>query len=228
MRRAPWSCIDALTDSCAGRRGRLAQDWPQFRGNARLTGVTAAPVPATLKVLWTWEAGDVIESSAAIAGGVVYVGVGNGDSRGARPGDRQAQVEIQDRSDDRRVLARGRGGLVYIGDLNGIVHAVNAADGKGVWKFKTFSEIKSSPVVSGDQVLIGSYDQSLYSINAKTGKENVGLQDKWSGPLHARSDERFHLRLRLRREVSGDPRQRRQRGVSGEYRVVHRRIARAG
>src|SRR5688500_16668282 len=51
-----------------------AQDWPQFRGNPQLTGVTPATVPATLKLLWTYEAGEPIESSAAIVGGTVYVG----------------------------------------------------------------------------------------------------------------------------------------------------------
>ena len=51
-----------------------ADEWPQFRGNPQLTGVTASVVPATLKLLWTYEAGDAIESSAAISGGSVYVG----------------------------------------------------------------------------------------------------------------------------------------------------------
>ena len=47
---------------------------PQFRGSAPLTGLTEAKLPDTLKVAWTYEAGDAIESSAAIADGVVYVG----------------------------------------------------------------------------------------------------------------------------------------------------------
>ena len=47
-----------------------AQDWPQFRGNLALTGVTTAAVPDTLKLLWTYEMGDAIESSAAIVGGM--------------------------------------------------------------------------------------------------------------------------------------------------------------
>ena len=62
------------------------------------------------------------------------------------------------------------GGIVYIGDLSGVVHAVDAASGKAVWTFKTQSEIKSSPVVAGDRVLIGSYDSSLYALGAKDGK----------------------------------------------------------
>ena len=78
-RRALWRFTDALTDSRVARRGGFAQDWPQFRGNPRLTGVATSPVPKTLKVLWTWEAGDGMESSPAISGGAVYVGSLNGE-----------------------------------------------------------------------------------------------------------------------------------------------------
>src|ERR1019366_7832432 len=56
-----------------------ADDWPQFRGNPQLTGVAAGPVPAMLKLLWTYDAGEAIESSAAIAGGTVYVGAQSKD-----------------------------------------------------------------------------------------------------------------------------------------------------
>ena len=45
-----------------------------------------------------------------------------------------------------------------------------ARDGKGLWTFKTGSEIKSSPVVVNDIVLVGSYDAHLYGLDAKTGK----------------------------------------------------------
>src|SRR5271157_343958 len=51
-----------------------ADDWPQFRGNPQLTGVATGSVPANLKLLWTYDAGESIESSAAISGGTVYVG----------------------------------------------------------------------------------------------------------------------------------------------------------
>ena len=33
--------------------------------------------------------------------------------------------------------------------------------GKALWTFKTGSEVKSSPVVVGDRVLIGSYDDDV-------------------------------------------------------------------
>jgi len=54
-------------------------DWPQFRNTPNLSGVATSTLPATLKVLWTYEAGGAIESSAAVVDGVVYVGTGTGE-----------------------------------------------------------------------------------------------------------------------------------------------------
>ena len=51
-----------------------AENWSQFRGNQQLTGVSQSRVPDSLKQVWTYEAGDSIESSAAIVGGTVFVG----------------------------------------------------------------------------------------------------------------------------------------------------------
>ena len=56
-----------------------ATAWPQFRGSAPLVGTTQATLPAQLKVQWTYDAGDAIDSSAAIVGGVVYVGSAKGE-----------------------------------------------------------------------------------------------------------------------------------------------------
>src|SRR5262245_26956467 len=56
-----------------------APNWSQFRGNARLTGVAANAPPETLSLKWTFEAGDSIESSAAIIDGAVYVGSSKGE-----------------------------------------------------------------------------------------------------------------------------------------------------
>jgi outer membrane protein assembly factor BamB len=160
-----------------------ADDWPQFRGNPRLTGVATSQIPKTLKVLWSFEAGDVIESSPAIANGVVYQGVGNGDvvaldlEAGRLKWRYKSGVLFGESS------AAVADGVVYIGDLEGGLHAINAADGKKLWVFKAATEIKSSPVVTGGRVLVGSYDQSLYALDARTGKQLWSFAT--SGPVHA-------------------------------------------
>jgi hypothetical protein len=72
-------------------RATPADEWRQFRGSPQLRGVSASTLPATLKLLWTYESSDPIDSSAAIAGGVVYVGAGTGDLL-ALAGDRPIAI----------------------------------------------------------------------------------------------------------------------------------------
>ena len=158
--------------------------WPQFRGNPRLTGVIpGTALPATLKLAWTFEAGDAIESSAAIADGTVFVGTQASElialdlASGAVKWRYKTKNAIGESSP-----AVGHG-IVYVGDLGGTFHAVDARDGKVMWTFKTGSEIKSSPVVVGDHVLFGSYDQHFYAVNARTGAIHWKLET--NGPVHA-------------------------------------------
>ena len=61
-------------------------------------------------------------------------------------------------------------GLVYVGDLAGVLHAVDTATGQAAWTYQTDGEIKSSPVITDDIVLIGSYDGYLYGLAAETGE----------------------------------------------------------
>ena len=159
-----------------------AQDWPQFRGNPQLTGVTTG-APATPKLLWSWEAGEPIESSAAISGGAVYVGTAAGelvslDLASGKPRWRYKTAEAVGESSP-----AVDSGVVYIGDLAGSLHAVNAADGKALWTFKTGGEIKSSPVVAEGKVLIGSYDGHLYAVDARKG--SLAWRYATEGPVHA-------------------------------------------
>jgi eukaryotic-like serine/threonine-protein kinase len=158
---APWAL-----DSSA----QAPDSWPQFRGNPALTGVTASTPPAAPKVLWSIEAGEAIESSAAIADGRVFVGVASGHLLALNLADGKELWKYPVEQGIGESSPAVSGGLVYIGDLGGVFHAVNAADGKPAWTFRTKGEIKSSPVIAGDRVLIGSYDSNLYALAAKDGK----------------------------------------------------------
>jgi len=149
--------------------GAPATAWPQFRGSLALLGTSAATLPPTLKLLWTYEAGDSIESSAAIVDGVVYVGSQTGDLHAVNLSDGSLKWKYRASPDGIGESSPAvAGGLVYIGDITGTVHAVDVATGKAAWTFKTGGEVKSSPVISGDLLLIGSYDSHLYGLAAKT------------------------------------------------------------
>src|SRR5215468_10431680 len=147
-----------------------ADAWPQFRGNYNNTGVSPSQLPAELKLLWTYDAGDIIESSAAIAAGVVYVGTGKSALIAADLQSGKLKWSYKTPEAIGESSPAVGGGLVFVGDLSGVFHAVDAATGKGVWSYKTDGEIKSSPVIVGDRVLIGSYDGNLYCFNARDGK----------------------------------------------------------
>jgi len=174
MKKTLISLLGVLVGLAAIAAGRVNSQgsvaWPQFRGNHLNTGVTDTVIPPTLKLYWSYDAGDVIESSAAIADGTVYVGSGKGellaiDLWTGKPKWRYGTTEPIGESSP----AVG-GGMVFIGDLVGVFHAVNAADGRGVWSYKTGGEIKSSPVIVGDRVLIGSYDGYLYCFQVRDGR----------------------------------------------------------
>jgi outer membrane protein assembly factor BamB len=147
-----------------------ADDWPQFRGNPQLTGVATGSVPADLRLLWTYDAGDSIESSAAISGGTVYVGSQSKDLLAVdlQTGKLRWKYRATDSIGESSPAVYD--GIVYVGDLNGVLHAVNAANGKALWTCKTEAEIRSSPVIAGDRLLIGSYDGNLYCLSRRDGK----------------------------------------------------------
>ena len=161
-------------------------EWSQFRGSATRTGRSTAEIPDELKLLWSFEAGFSIDSSAAIVNGIVYMT--------ALPG----LIAALDLEDGSVVWTRDFGeeddlfgessptvfdGVVYVGDLLGVLHAFDAHDGTTLWTFATEAEIKSSPVVFDDLVLVSSYDEHLYALDRKTGELTWKFQSQ--GPLHS-------------------------------------------
>ncbi|MGI8732388.1 MAG: PQQ-binding-like beta-propeller repeat protein [Pyrinomonadaceae bacterium] len=174
--------VSCFFSSATNAQEAPADNWAQFRGNQSLTGVSLANVPTTLKVLWTYEAGDSIESSAAIVGGTVFVGSQKGELTALNLENGAVYWKYKIDSPIGESSPAYSNGVVYVGDLGGWLHAVNATDGKKIWAFKAGNEIKSSPVVVGDRVLIGSYDQQLYCVSTRG---SLLWKVKTNGPVHS-------------------------------------------
>ncbi|HUE72533.1 MAG TPA: PQQ-binding-like beta-propeller repeat protein, partial [Pirellulaceae bacterium] len=62
-------------------------------------------------------------------------------------------------------------GVVYIGDMDGELRALNLADGKEIWTFPTDSGFLAAPAVKDGLIYIGDIDGKCYCIDAKSGKE---------------------------------------------------------
>jgi outer membrane protein assembly factor BamB len=154
-------------------------EWLLFRGGAAQTGVASSELPDKLEVLWKFETADGIESTPAIVGGVVYVGsldenlyaldlVKGSQKWKYKSGPIKAPVSVRD-------------GGVYVGDSDGMFHCVDAASGAKRWTYETGAEITSGANFSGDAVLFGSWDESLYCLTMD-GKERWKF--KTQGPVN--------------------------------------------
>jgi eukaryotic-like serine/threonine-protein kinase len=162
-----------------------ANAWPQFRGSPLLTGVSASSVPETLTTKWTFESGDIIESSPTIVDGVAYIAIGNGTlvALDLATGTARWKYSIGNNDlfgESSPAIVQG---VAYVGDLAGTVHAVNTRDGNRLWTFKAQGEVRASPVVTNGIVVVGSYDTHLYGLDALTGTLRWKLQTQ--GQIHA-------------------------------------------
>src|SRR5215204_7051949 len=102
-----------------------SDNWSQFRGNQNLTGVSLANVPNNLKQIWTYDAGDSIESSAAIVGGTVFVGSQKGELTALSIDNGAVYWKYKVDSPIGESSPAYSDGVVYVGDLGGWLHAVN-------------------------------------------------------------------------------------------------------
>jgi outer membrane protein assembly factor BamB len=60
-------------------------------------------------------------------------------------------------------------GVVYFGDYDSHVYALNAHTGAKLWSFATGDTVFSSPAVANGVVYVGSNDGNVYALNATTG-----------------------------------------------------------
>lgn len=63
-------------------------------------------------------------------------------------------------------------GMFFFGDDAGILHCINAENGKNSWSFKTESRIVSTPAINQGKVVIGSTDGGIYCLDASNGMLN--------------------------------------------------------
>jgi len=95
------------------------------------------------------------------------------------------------------------GGRVFVGDMDGLFHAVDAGNGKRCWAFRAEGEIISSANHAGDRIVFGCYDGFVYCLTVDEGK--LLWKSKTEGRVHgtagivddkvlvAGCDSRFHI-----------------------------------
>jgi outer membrane protein assembly factor BamB len=150
-----------------------AADWPVFRGNAPQTGVAADALPDRLAVRWQVKTGTDratadIESTAAIVGGVVYVGAFDDHLRALDLATGREKWKLKTGAIKAPVGVHE--GAVYAGNVDGVFYCVDAATGKERWKHDAQAEVTSGPNFTADGVLFGTQDETLHCLRRADGK----------------------------------------------------------
>ncbi len=129
-------------------------------------------------LLWSSvPTGGPVESSPAVAGGLVYAGSDDG-SVYAYP------VRCSDPCPPRWSFATGdmvqgapavANGLVYVGSLDGNLYAIDATNGHRVWQRPMHGQVIASPAVAGGVVYAAATGGDLSAFDALTGAPLWGL-----------------------------------------------------
>lgn len=143
-----------------------ADEWRLFRGDAALTGRVAHALPSALETLWLFEAGDAIESTPAVADGIVYLTSVDGHLYAIDLTSGKARWKYDGGAPIKSSPAVGER-EVYFGDEDGVFHAVAIEDGTSRWKFSAEAEIVSSANLVEDKILFGSHDENIYCLNVR-------------------------------------------------------------
>jgi len=151
--------------------------WASFRNGNQQLGVAHCSLPEKLELLWKVPVSDGVVSTPAIVGDDVYVATLGGellclDRRTGRLVWKYSSVEKPEPNTfppgffaSPTVTADS----VYLGDEDGVFHAVRRVDGSRRWLFHGQAEIVSSTAVVGDRLIFGCYDSNLYCLNARDG-----------------------------------------------------------
>ena len=152
--------------------------WSSFRHDLAQTGVATSSLPDKLELLWEVTLGEQVVATAAIVGEHVYVPCLSGElvCLKRQTGEKIWTYKTVEKV-EKNSFAPGfkssptvTADAIYLGDEEGVFHAIDRATGKNRWKFTTGGEIYSSAAVTDGKVLFGSYDNSLYCLNEKDGQ----------------------------------------------------------
>ena len=156
-----------LTAGAAGAAGpagpagaAVVADWPRFHHDDAGSGynpyenILSVANVARLTARWALATSGAVESSPAVAGGVVYIGSDDGHVYALKAAT-GARLWAYDTGAPVVSSPAVSGGVVYVGAGNGTVYALRTATGARVWSRALGATVVSSPAVAGGLVYVG-------------------------------------------------------------------------
>ena len=138
-----------------------------------------------------------IIASPVFADGRVFVAMGQSPGHGTGPslihaispngqGDVTGSRLLWTSREVGRVVGTpiAKDGLLYVGDLGGTIHCLDAATGAHVWKHETNEAIWGSLLLAGDRLYVGNVEGSMSVLRAGRRKQLLG-QIEMDAPLYS-------------------------------------------
>ncbi|MCC8133904.1 MAG: PQQ-binding-like beta-propeller repeat protein [Tannerellaceae bacterium] len=157
--------------SFSGKDG--SNSWPLFRGDASLSGYTSTRLPSEPVLLWSFKSDTRTVSSPIVYGSVTYWCDRRGKIRGVdQTGEQIFEYNLETAVEATPMI---HDSVLYIGRIDGYMTALSLTQQDTLWTFETWGQISASPNITpfGDTeaVVFGSYDNLLYCVDTRTGKE---------------------------------------------------------
>lgn len=146
-------------------------NWRLFRGNPALTGYTDTELPRKPKLVWSYRSDVQTVSSPIVEEGTTYWCDRRGRIRGVDiKGKPVFEYDLKTAVEATPMLYDS---ILYIGRIDGCMSAVSLSKRDTIWHFKTMGQLSASPNLmkfrGRKAIVFGSYDHSLYCVDAKTG-----------------------------------------------------------
>ncbi len=143
-------------------------DWAMLRHDPARSGHADGPAPTLDAVEWSVDLGGAVDSSPAVARGLVVVGTVDGvlHSRDATTGAAKWSAVVGRALVSSPCLTESR---AFVGCVDGWLYAFDLTTGKEAWRARTSRSVVASPLVVGDRVICGSTDGRLYAFGCADG-----------------------------------------------------------
>jgi eukaryotic-like serine/threonine-protein kinase len=147
-------------------------DWPVFRGNANLSGMSDFELPSSPQILWSVSTGVRTKSSPVVSEGTVYFGNDKGTLNAVSTDGKIDLKYFAGSAIEAAPMVFGK--KLVIGTNDGFLRAIDKVTGKLLWSYTTDNQIAGSANVwiAGNKagIVVGSYDYYLHCVDPETGK----------------------------------------------------------
>src|SRR5918993_2403060 len=145
-----------------------AADWPRFRGDAAMTGVAADALPPALKLLWSVEIGESVESSAAIVGDRVLIGSYDGHVYAL---NRDGTLAWKARTEGPvHSTPAVREGVAYVAGCDEMLRGFRITDGREVFATPSGAYTAASPAMHGGRAIYGTFANEVLAVDLASRK----------------------------------------------------------